>query len=510
MVILKTRGGVLDAADEAAFQALEQKLATGGVNLLLHLHGGLVDEAHGAAIATGLGGLAPLGFGLTAPWEQVFVIWRTGLLETLKTNWTDLFENDRLYKTLLKRVLDFVASRLGLPGIGGRSAFDALALSPTEIAMRLEARPPGDPFADVDIALETGGGSAGRGAAVSPQTDGQIARDFMDWLQRDIEFNNAVDNIAAALTVDTTGRSLSPRGDPIEGEVSFNNLPPALRAELVTTAPAAAAGRSLFTGVDILGSLLKHGALIAVRVIKRFRHRRDHGFYATVVEELVRELYGDILGAAIWGMMKTDGSDHFKPGGMGERLVKLLTAHPPAILTVSGHSAGSIWASEMLIAMSTTPNAPAMRLSFMAPAVRTDLFAEALDKGGHLIKAFRMFTMHDDLERKDAVLGHQYGYIYPSSLLYLISGVLENRSADAFPDAPILGMQRFMTQDAGWLADAEEIAAVGKAMAFLTLSTSGLVLSQVNGGPGLSSQATSHGGFDQDADTVASVAVFAP
>ncbi|WP_374346554.1 hypothetical protein [Phenylobacterium sp.] len=509
MIILKTQDGVLDPADEGQFTALEQRLKAGDVSLLLHLHGGLVDEAHGVKIATDLGGDPPLGFGLGEAWEDVFVLWRTGFLETLETNWTDLFDNDRLYKTLLKRLLDFAVSKLGVPSQGGRSLFAAMDLSPTEIEQRLDAKPEGDPFADIDLSLGIDK-PGGRGPVVAAQTDVQIAQDFMTRLQQDREFNRAVDDIAAALAFDTeSSRSLSKRGDPDKGALAFKHLDAPIKEQLLAATPPEREGRALFTGVQAGVFILEHAGKVAVRVIKRFRTKRDHGFYATVVEELVRELYGDLIGAAVWGFMKTDAADHFKAGALGDRLLNLLAAHPPKTLAVNGHSAGSIWASQMLIAMDGRAGLPPIRLSFMAPAVRTDLFAQALDKSRDRIAAFRMFTMRDELERIDAVLGKKYGFLYPSSLLYLISGVLEDRNAAAFADAPILGLQRFLTGNAAWVADAEEIAAIGKVMALLAAPTSGLVLSQVSGGPGLSSQATSHGGFDQDADTVASVALFA-
>src|SRR3712207_8891098 len=49
-------------------------------------------------------------------------------------------------------------------------------------------------------------------------------------------------------------------------------------------------------------------------------------------------------------------------------------------------------------------------------------------------------TMSDELEKADAVAGA----VYPRSLLYLVSGVLEAAKTGTVPDAPILGMQRFL------------------------------------------------------------------
>jgi hypothetical protein len=512
VTILKTENGVLDEADQPALQALAARLkAKPDARILLHLHGGLVPEDKGVEIARRLGGpVDKRGFGYGAEVEQVFVVWRTGALETLKANWTDLFDNDRLYKVLVKRVLSFLADKLGVPGEGGggRSAFAAAALTPTEIAARLEARPSGDPFADVDVTLENDH-AGGRGPVVAAQTDGALAQEFTLLLQKDQEFNRAADDIAAALTFDPpTGRSLSPRGDAGQGQQTLDNLNADLKAGLLSITPPAPSARLAFTGFQVAQFLIKHAAKIAVRVVRRFRAKRDHGFYATTVEEIVRECYGDLIGAAVWGMMKRDAGDHFAGGGLGTALITALTQAKVGKLTVSAHSAGAIWLSQFLIALAATPGAPKVRVALLAPAVRIDLFAEAIGKAGPLIEALRIFTMRDDLERKDGVLGHNLGFIYPSSLLYLVSGAFEEANSEAFPDAPILGMQRFLTYTPGWLGDPEQIAAVGATMALLAKPSYGVVFSQIDDGPGQASQATAHGDFDQDAPTLASVVQF--
>jgi hypothetical protein len=51
-----------------------------------------------------------------------------------------------------------------------------------------------------------------------------------------------------------------------------------------------------------------------------------------------------------------------------------------------------------------------------------DLFAEVLANANHLIETCHMFTMTDDLERKDAVLGPNKGYIYHSCLTCKFQG----------------------------------------------------------------------------------------
>ena len=61
-------------------------------------------------------------------------------------------------------------------------------------------------------------------------------------------------------------------------------------------------------------------------------------------------------------------------------------------------------------------------LLFLAPASRIQLFADVITSHGRRLGNFRMFTMSDALERKDRLVP----VIYPHSLLYFISGVLES------------------------------------------------------------------------------------
>jgi hypothetical protein len=110
-----------------------------------------------------------------------------------------------------------------------------------------------------------------------------------------------------------------------------------------------------------------------------------------------------------------------------------------------------------------------------------------------------MFTMNDEFERKDAVLGHDRGYIYPSSLLYLVSGLFEESAGAAFPDAPILGMQRFM--GATWLDEVEENAAGQRIAAFFQKPDHAISYSP---SPDVTT-ADTHGGFASEPLTLASV-----
>lgn len=500
ITILRTRDGLLDAADQPAFDDLAARLALAPAKVLIHLHGGLVAQKSGEAVAKALSGTGDHSYGAPAAYEQVYVVWRTGAFETIRTNWQDLFQNDRLYRALLKKLLGFVSSKVGVIDAGGRSVGLTAGLSNAEIERRL--RSGGDaPFADLDVAS---GEPEGRAVVGDDANEAQVRSEFAITLQQSGEFSAAVEDLAAAIDWDVEGRSIvADHGDPVRGRQSLARLRIKVRGEL-EAAPATDEGRGLIASAALLKRLVAHGVTIAVRVIERLRSGRGHGVHATIVEELVRELYGDLVGASVWGMMKKDAYDHFDDGHLGASLVEALATQPHSLVVV-GHSAGSIWASAMMERASQQPGFPKFALALLAPAVRMTEFAAALSVGKDLVRVFRVFAMADPLERADAVLGKGTGAIYPSSLLYLVSGLFEETDGAAAVDAPLLGMQRFLARPPEWLRDGAEEAAVAAVRSYAGGIANSAVYAKVSGGAGLSSDAISHGAFDDDPATLASV-----
>jgi hypothetical protein len=94
--IFPTADGELDAGETKSVAEFAASLRKPGARLLLHLHGGLVDEQHGRETANRLMRPPPDGWGLSDDWTQAYVVWRTGIWETIQNNWTDLAHNDRL------------------------------------------------------------------------------------------------------------------------------------------------------------------------------------------------------------------------------------------------------------------------------------------------------------------------------------------------------------------------------------------------------------------------------
>ncbi len=500
---LRTSDGKLDAADAARLAALADRLKTGPKTVLIHVHGGLVTQKDGEAVAHALSGSGPLSYNAGADVEQIYPIWRSGAFETLATNWRDLFDNDRLYRALFKKLIGYVSSKVLSSETTGRSVGTATGLSPAEISRRM--RSVGDaPFADLDERAKTG--ANGRAVELTPETEKQVETEFGMILAQSQDFTAAADDIAAALSWSVAGRAaVTPHGDSVAGRQSLGRLRASVQDEL--KALPAQSGRGLIGSAAVLKALVKHSVAIAWRVIKRLRSGRGHGVHATIVEEMLRELYGDIIGAAIWGMMKQDAHQHFDAGGLGLDLISALTSHQHKIVLVV-HSAGSVWAAQLLKTVGGNAHFPKMTLLLLAPAVTASEFADAIKVGASKIGAFRLYAMGDKLERADALLGPGTGVIYPSSLLYLVSGLFEERDSEAWPDAPILGMERFIGQAPNWIADPADKKAVTDARAFLGSIASSAIFSKVAGGPGLSSDSTTHGDFDNDPATLQSVGSF--
>lgn len=494
-----TRSGVLDDGQDSLLVELRTSLGRPGSKLLLHLHGGLIDEGAGRAIAERLGGNGQSSWRLDDDWTQVYVAWRTGIFETIQANWTELVHDDRLYQAILRKLIGFVTRKLGLPSFAGRSAAAYFNLDEMTIQRRITGQEDRrDPFRDVDAYVGASAEAGTRATLDQAQSPGALALEFQSELARDSSFAAAVADLDGVVNEGAPGRAVLPAADRDRGAAILARLSPERQKELVPQVSPAAGRGIISAGIFVI----EHAGKIALRCFKRFRDRRDHGLHATIVEELCRELYGDLVGAKVWGMMVRDASDHFEPGRFGTQLLETIRDNPPETIVVTAHSAGSIWASRMLLAMKAAGIDAPINLFLLAPAVRCDLFAQVIDSCGEQIDRCRMITMDDEHERNDAVLGHDKGYIYPSSLLYLVSGIFEEQGAKPYADSPLLGMQRFAGVD--WLTPAERVA-TDKIAAFFQKPDKGIVHS-----PSDVASAIRHGDFDDDPQTLETVrALFA-
>jgi hypothetical protein len=261
-------------------------------------------------------------------------------------------------------------------------------------------------------------------------------------------------------------------------------------------APVEVGTRGVFSTV----MLAKHIVVIVASVISRLAKRQDHGAYLTIVEEILREFYVGNAGKFLWDGMKeeVDQAFGFSEGCGGAALIRQLkdmwASDVKPQVTLVGHSAGAIYVSRLLKELEAQlPSDFKVNVIFIAPACTIKVFADAVKFAGTRIAGLRIFGMGNELELKDAIAGP----IYPASLLYFVSGILENA-----PDAPILGMQRYYAppyEGAGFedIKYVRDFDFLGRTHAF--------AWSNVTGAEGANCDMTSHGGWVKAPATLASV-----
>jgi pimeloyl-ACP methyl ester carboxylesterase len=427
----------------------------------IHFHGGLVSEAQGLALAARLvptyehGGAYP-----------ITVVWETGLLETVRSNLATVNQT-KLFNKLVNYAIRHAAKWLGA-SVGARGAGEPMSMAEIEIARASDAE-----MEQMDIRAKGPGGVQTEGdvEAVEPEIELEV--------QADLE---ADDELAALLEQDGPDRKA------IDDEV----------LDVVDQEGQ----RGIVSTVTVAKLVVR----VVSRTLKRFTANRDHGVIPTVVEEVMRAAYVAQVGAWIWSGMKTAAEDMWKPnagvvdqsGHAGtyllDGLAKLQAEQPDLTVDLIGHSAGSIAIAHMLEAAAERhPGFHVRNVILLAPAAGADVFERGIAANDGLFGAFRMFTMEDALECKDYLVPG----VYPRSLLYLISGVL-----DGDADSPVVGLRRHTTGQAPY--DGAPFVQVSR---FLAQPENRLVLAKTadDAADGLRTRSTRHVDFDNDEQTLASL-----
>lgn len=247
--------------------------------------------------------------------------------------------------------------------------------------------------------------------------------------------------------------------------------------------------------------LLWFAAKIVSRCFKRFLSKRDHGVWPTIVEESIREMKLDWAGSEIWDTMKIQaetmwlsnngqtGSNQYAGTYILEKIIEKFSATDLKV-DIVGHSAGSIAICECIKAINNNPLTKYSEFKFnsivfLAPAVTCKLFNESIMAYPYSWERFRMFTMNDELECNDALIP----LLYPRSLLYLISGILEQDEYDAH----ILGLHRHIRGTKPY--DIEILTEIQNFLGTNDPDSQRIILSKSQGEMGRIADATSHKGF---------------
>lgn len=449
-------------------------------NLVVHFHGGLVNEDRAMALADRL---LPI-YRQTNVAYPMFFVWESGLLETIRNNGTDILNED-FFQKLLKRALQFAAGKV-LQGPGEKG---------------LSVTPVGRAKVDEEIDKVAAGQPAwqemtDQTLASTSELSQAEAQQFKDFLEGDPSFMTEVQLISNS--VEPPDNLAQSRGLSTAGSKKTLMSPEVLADVQREKATGTEGTKGFISAVR----LVKGAVVVVARTISRFRNKRDHGFRATVVEEILREFYVSAVGREIWGQMKKDTADAFQPNRMvfgGSAFLSELAermANPPRVLLV-GHSAGAEYMCNTLKhAGDFLPSSFQFDVVLMAPACRTSVFADTVAHHGSRMRNFRCFTMRDDLEKADELVP----VLYPHSLLYFISGVLEDEA-----DAPVLGMERYLTGQASHYQ--KPATGIPAFKTFVTGGATRINFAVSNAGPGLATNSISHGGFDNTDDVNARATV---
>jgi hypothetical protein len=411
---------------------------SGKPSLTIYFHGGMVSEEKGVRL------LAQLYPEIAEDFDSypLFVLWESGWLDVLRRELQEIQRDGRLFNILLPKLLKHAARLARQLSVGTEESFlelDESAPLTFELEQeRLSMLTPAA-FTELDGLLP------GEGTAVSLDT-ATAAAQFTAELDEDSRANNILADILTAASAESTEESF---GKPTKAE---DFLSADVLAELRAQAPAVAEGGEEEAFISAAGAW-GFASKVLVAIGRRFVNGTHHGFLATVLEELYRHLYLDKVGRFLWDGMKQSAANAYADNPAGpptvdfhggtlflELLRDHIAAHGPLKINLIGHSAGSIHICYFVqkAAPLLGPDFRFENVLFLAPACDFDLFVDSIVRHEAQINRFRLFTMNDEREKADTLVP-LLPFIYPHSILYLLSGLLEGEA-----DHPLLGLARHL------------------------------------------------------------------
>ncbi len=479
--------GSPNATTQADLDSLFATLATdkNRDRLVLHFHGGLVDFESGMLAAEDITKLYA-----DVPAYQIFFLWQTALFDVLSEetfldaicpNISQAF-NDPFFQQVLLRVTQFVKGKVDAANGG---AIDRWLDVPNKEEVLQELQHPKDgqePYSDID-------------STALPEDTRLNKHEENIFREHLMHHDPVLKQHAQNLVIKHAPTSF--KGKASEN-VTPTNIPPFSLAFiehfLMEIRDVALEDIEQVANFFIIGRCIT----VLKRVLDRFAQRRDHGVFPTIVEEILREFFIGTVGKEVWDGIKKEAANTFdtSPTCTGTAFLRGLKTYsednPNAHITLIGHSAGGTYICEFLQhAHEFLPPNVTFDVIMLAPANSYKLFSDTLKTCQSRIQAVRIFAMSDELEQKDALIPG----VYPLSLLYLVSGILEDEA-----DTPILGMQRYFTDKAPYT-----LPDVQTAFSYLNKYQASHIWSLSSGGDGISSDAKSHATFYSEKVTMDSV-----
>jgi hypothetical protein len=273
----------------AAMAAFRATMAT--KPLALFFHGGLVDKERGLHGAGQLLGpysaserpIPELGL-TTETWGNAypyFFVWESGLLETLEQNLPGIASD-----AIFRRLLDIVGGKASSL-VKGHQLPPADAMQSRTPTLLADRRP--------DVAQVN------------------VTHDDIVAVQSEVERDPIILTERGRIAQAHAGPEVFALPNPaVDRYLSPNIIAAIVAEERLRDAARSGGPQPLWNPVGF-GTLAVGAGNVLVRIVKRFRERRDHGFHNTVVEEILRQFYVSNIGAAIWGQMKRATAKAFRP-----------------------------------------------------------------------------------------------------------------------------------------------------------------------------------------------------
>ena len=202
------------------------------------------------------------------------------------------------------------------------------------------------------------------------------------------------------------------------------------------------------------------------------------------------------VGWGLWSAVKENAARASAPGGgaryVAERLAQFGAENQGRVsVHAAGHSAGAIFHSHFIPTARKLGAPHFASLQLLAPALRVDGFrSQLLPMVDRDINKITVYTMNMQAENDDNCF-----QVYQKSLLYMVSQIFEPED-----DAPILGLEQSIRNDPELMLAFGLTPGVPGRVEVIWSPTGPAV--RIDG----RSSATSHGSFDNDVDTMNSVA----
>lgn len=447
--------------------------SNGTTKILLYFHGGLVNAQSGLNTAKRIKNHVKVG----SDSHPISFVWQTDFKTTILQN-LDTISNSKFFKKLLIKVIKIGGGKLGLEHIKELGTSKGIgSLSEKEIELELKNNSPFENYKTDEGAKSVSVISIEKNIENTKALERELEAEIEEEIQGDPKFLEIAESEKSSKELELLSPNLS------EGHEEGS--------------------KGIFSAIKLIKAVVK----VTINVIKRHIKKRNHDFYPTVVEEILREFYVSDIGNWVWGNMKEKATDMWKDHDfqgkntnwpVGSYFLKKLEEYqknnPETVyVDLIGHSAGSIVICEMLKKTKRIKSEVKFRnIIFLAPACLCELFKEGIIENKSKFNLFRSFTMMDRYEKQDRMLN----FIYPRSLLYLISGILENES-----DAYIFGLQRHIEGNPPYN---EKLLLEIKDF----ISKDGDVVYSVtddNAKEGYITKSRTHGGFDDDISTLNSI-----